>query len=104
MNHFRRWGAVYILAVLTALSFGGMVMSMQPKIEQEGWSEFWSAVFENWQSEWLQLLLQATLLMGVLKHRLFNVEARDIEQLKTDVREIKTAVRVTPRRDDTADT
>lgn len=81
MKHMRRWGAVYILMVLFAGSWAGQAWAMQPKIEQEGWTEFWSATFENWQSEWLQLVFQAILLLGA-KHWLFQADARDLERIE----------------------
>ena len=80
-RHLRRWGAVYILAVLFAGSWIGQAIAMQPVIAEEGWSEFWAASFENWQSEWLQLVFQAVLLLGA-KHWLFRVEAEDLERIE----------------------
>lgn len=79
-KHMRRWGAVYILALLFAGSWFGQLVAMQPKIEQEGWTEFWSSTFENWQSEWLQLVFQAVLLLGA-KHWIFKADARDQERV-----------------------
>ncbi len=34
----------------------------------EFWPEFWSATFENWQSEWLQLAMQALLIAGFAEY------------------------------------
>ncbi|SET48678.1 hypothetical protein [Nonomuraea wenchangensis] len=81
MKHFRRWGAVYILAVLFAGSWIGQAVAMQPEIAEKGWTEFWAATFENWQSEYLQLIIQATLLLGA-KHLLFQADARDLERIE----------------------
>jgi hypothetical protein len=81
VQHFRRWGAVYILALLFAGSWAGQLIAMQPRIDQEGWSEFWAATFENWQSEWLQLVFQAVLLLGA-KHVMFKADARDLERIE----------------------
>jgi hypothetical protein len=81
MNHLRNWGAVYILAVLFAGSWAGQAIAMQPAIAEQGWSEFWAATFENWQSEWLQLVFQAVLLLGA-KHWLFRADARDLERIE----------------------
>jgi hypothetical protein len=81
LKHFRRWGAVYILFLLFAGSWAGQLVAMQPKIEQEGWSEFWASTFENWQSEWFQLVFQAVLLLGA-KHWLFQVDAQDLERIE----------------------
>lgn len=81
MNHMRRWGAVYILVALFAGSWAGQAWAMQPVVEKQGWIEFWSATFENWQSEWLQLVFQAILLLGA-KHWLFQADARDLERIE----------------------
>lgn len=84
MTHMRRWGAVYILGVLFLGSWLGQLWAMQPKIKSEGWSEFWSATFENWQSEWFQLIFQAILLLGA-KHWLFQADARDLERIEEKI-------------------
>lgn len=81
MRHLRRWGAVYILVLLFAGSWFGQAVTMMPEIESEGWGKFWASTFENWQSEWLQLIFQAVLLLGA-KHWLFKVDAEDMERLE----------------------
>jgi hypothetical protein len=58
--------------------------------------QFWSATFENWQSEWLQLLVQAVVLLG-MKHLLFKADAEDMEQLQHDLAEIKEHLGIPPR-------
>lgn len=78
----RRWGAVYILTGLFAGSWLGQAITMQHTIQQDGWIEFWAATLENWQSEWLQLVFQAVLLLGA-KHWLFQVDAEDLERIET---------------------
>lgn len=88
MRHLRNWGAVYILALLFIGSWMGQLVAMQPQIAEKGASEFWSATFENWQSEWLQLIFQAVLLLGA-KHWLFKADADDMERLQSDVSDIK---------------
>jgi len=50
------------------------------------WPRFLNATFENWQSEWLQLVLQAVVLLG-LKHVLFKADAQDMEQVQLDLAE-----------------
>ena len=50
----------------------------------EFWPVFLSATFENWQSEWLQLLVQAVVLLG-MKHVLFKADAEDMEQVQLDL-------------------
>src|SRR5215203_3614685 len=42
--------------------------------------EFFASTFENWQSEWLQLIFQAILLLGA-KHWIFKVDAEDLERI-----------------------
>ena len=84
MKHMRRWGAVYILVLLFTGSWAGQAWAMQPVIGKEGWIEFWSATFENWQSEWLQLVFQAILLLGA-KHWIFQADARDLERIEQKI-------------------
>jgi hypothetical protein len=62
----------------------------------EFWPQFWSATFENWQSEWLQLLVQAVILLG-MKHLLFKADAEDMEQVQMDLAEIKEHLGIPPR-------
>jgi hypothetical protein len=75
------WGAVYILAVLFFGSWAGQAWAMLPEIQAEGWTRFWSATFENWQSDYLQLIVQAILMLGA-KHWLFKAHARDLERIE----------------------
>lgn len=96
MRHFRRWGAVYILVVLFAGSWVGQLIAQTYEFAAEqaqhggefSWQDFWppffSATFENWQSEWLQLVFQAILLLGA-KHWLFQVDAEDIERIEAKI-------------------
>lgn len=81
MKHLRSWGAVYILALLFAGSWAGQMATMVP---ETGWQEFWAATFENWQSEWLQLVFQAILLLGA-KHWIFRAEAKDLERVEAKI-------------------
>lgn len=81
MKHVRRWGAVYILVLMWSFSWAMQAWTMQPEIEKEGWTRFWAATFENLQSEWLQLVFQAILLLGA-KHWLFQADARDLERIE----------------------
>ncbi len=72
----RRWAAVFILLILFISSWAGQFISQLQSEKQiasqhgqefqmsEFWPEFWSATFENWQSEWLQLTLQALIVAG----------------------------------------
>lgn len=98
-THVRRWGAVYVLAVLFIGSFLGQFFTQLSEFrseqEQHGqafvWADyyaaFFAATFENWQSEWLQLVFQAILLLGA-KHLIFRVDAEDMERLEAKVDKI----------------
>jgi hypothetical protein len=81
MRHLRRWGAVYILLALFIGSFLGQAAIAIPT---EGTDAFWAEVLANHQSEWLQLVFQAVLLLGA-KHWLFRVEAEDMERIEKKI-------------------
>ncbi|WP_432477685.1 DUF6766 family protein [Nocardioides sp. GXQ0305] len=96
MKHFRRWGAVYLLLILFLGSWLGQFFTqlMQFRSEQQThgepfvWADFWAhflaSTFENWQSEWFQLIFQAILLLGA-KHWLFQADAEDLERMEKKV-------------------
>ena len=96
MSHIRRWGAVYVLLLLFVGSWLGQFFTQLADFRNEqaahgqefAWSQFWpaflSSTFENWQSEWLQLIFQAILLLGA-KHWIFQVDAEDMERLEKKV-------------------
>lgn len=102
-SHLRRWGAAYLLLALFLGSWVGQFLAGRWEVEQQAaqhgmefaWSEFWpvflSATFENWQSEWLQLLVQAVVLLG-MKHLIFAADAEDMEVVHHDLRLIKQAL------------
>src|SRR5688572_5386792 len=102
-SHLSRWGAAYLLLVLFLASWAGQFAATTAEVgsqaRQHGgvfeWAEFWpvflSATFENWQSEWLQLLVQAVVLLG-MKHLIFAADAEDMEVVHHDLREIKRAL------------
>lgn len=92
--HWRRWGVVYILAVLFLASWAAQLVAQLPKIGGEGWTEFWSATFENWQSEWLQLATQAWLVVG-LADRVFTKSKEDVARLESKVDALVRAKRGT---------
>jgi hypothetical protein len=114
-SHFRRWGAAYLLLALFLASWAGQfvttLMEVGNQAREHGesfqigdfWVVFFSATFENWQSEWLQLLVQAVVLLG-LKHVLFKADAEDMEQVQLDLAEIKANLGIPPRDDLTAET
>lgn len=97
-----------LLLALFLASWGGQFVSMlievgneasqhgQPFSMDEFWPRFFSATFENWQSEWLQLLVQAVVLLG-MKHVLFKADALDMEQVQLDLAEIKEHLGIPPR-------
>lgn len=81
MTHLKRWGAVYILGALFLGSWAGQAIAMSPEIQTEGWIKFWSATLENWQSEWLQLLTQA-LLVVALAPAVFYKGVEDLRRIE----------------------
>jgi hypothetical protein len=99
-RHLKRWGGIYLLAALFVASWIGQFISMLVELgdqaRQHGqsfsmsefWPQFWSATFENWQSEWLQLVFQGVVLLG-MKHVLFKADAEDMEQVQSDLDAIK---------------
>lgn len=109
-SHLRKWGAAYLLLALFVGSWVGQFCFMLAEVgneaaahgEQFQWAEFWpqffSATFENWQSEWLQLLVQAAILLG-LKHVMFKADGQDMEQVQLDLAEIKDHLGIGPRDD-----
>lgn len=102
-SHFRRWGAAYLLLALFLASWVGQfaftIVEVRNDAADHGhefamselWPVFLSATFENWQSEWLQLLVQAVVLLG-MKHLIFTADAEDMEVVQRDLVEIKKAL------------
>ena len=98
-SHLRRWGAVYVLALLFVGSWFGQLLAQLSEFRSDHqtdgepflWADFWphflSSTLENWQSEWLQLVFQAILLLGA-KHLIFRVDAEDLERLEAKVDEV----------------
>jgi hypothetical protein len=107
VKHVRRWGAVYILLLLFVGSWLGQFFAQLAEFRSEQqthgepfvWSDyltqFFASTFENWQSEWLQLIFQAILLLG-MKHWLFQVDAEDMERLENKVDAIAEKVGIDP--------
>jgi len=56
----------------------------------EFWPQFWQSTFENWQSEWFQLFVQAVVLLG-MKHIMFKADAEDMERLEAKVDALLTS-------------
>ncbi len=102
-GHFKRWGAAYLLLGLFLASWLGQFFFTVQQVESEAashgeafewvtfWPQFFATTFENWQSEWLQLLLQAVVLLG-MKHILFAADAEDMEVVQRDLIDIKQAL------------
>jgi hypothetical protein len=99
-QHLRRWGAIYILIILFLGSWLGQFLT-QLSVEkadavEHGQSFEWPAflhqflasTFENWQSEFLQLVVQGVLLLALGRH-LFRADdtasKEDIADLKREV-------------------
>jgi hypothetical protein len=57
----KRWGVAWILAVCFVLSWF-MQFIWQVGAVGDDWDQFFASTFENWQSEFLQLLVQFVLL------------------------------------------
>jgi hypothetical protein len=107
-SHFKKWGAAYLLLFLFLASWVGQFVSQLIEVGNEArqhgesfsmsefWPRFFQATFENWQSEWLQLLVQAVVLLG-MKHVLFKADAMDTEQMQLDLAEIKEHLGIPPR-------
>jgi hypothetical protein len=60
-------------------------------------TQFLASTFENWQSEWLQLIVQGILLLGA-KHWLFQVDAEDMERMGNKVHRIAEELGMDPTR------
>src|SRR3954469_11065546 len=87
-SHLQRYGFFYILVAAFlaswAAQFGTQLMDFQSEQLEHGqqfeWAQFWPdffrATFENWQSEFLQLAVQA-LGMVMLKDKIFAVANDD---------------------------
>jgi hypothetical protein len=107
-SHLKKWGAAYLLLVLFVASWAGQFVTMLIEVGNDArehgesfsmsdfWPQFWASTFENWQSEWLQLLVQAVVLLG-MKHLLFKADALDMEQVQLDLAEIKEHLGIPPR-------
>jgi hypothetical protein len=107
-SHLKKWGAAYLLLALFLASWVGQFVAMLVEVGNDArehgqefsmdefWPQFWSATFENWQSEWFQLFVQAVVLLG-MKHLLFKADAQDMEQVQFDLTEIKEHLGIPPR-------
>lgn len=85
-RHFQYWGALYVLAALFVGSLVGHYV-YQVILSGEDFNKFMSAVFENWQSEWIQLFVQA-LLIQALSHVLYRKVTEDQERMEAKLDEL----------------
>ena len=104
---WRKWTALIILFAFFFLSWGGQYVTQLQQVKQEAkahgqtfqmsdfWPEFWSATFENWQSEWLQLATQA-ILIAALADYLFRKGNRDHYKTQLMIEELRKELK--PRR------
>jgi hypothetical protein len=92
-KHFQNWGVLYILFALFLGSLAGQYI-YQVILGQEDVYKFLSAIFENWQSEWIQLFVQALLIQG-LGHVLYRTETKDQERMERKLDQILAEVRGT---------
>lgn len=95
-RHLRRWGVVWILLGLFLASWVGQWFAQLAEFTADQaehgqsfvWSDFLaaflSATWENWQSEMLQLALQAVLVVG-LADRIFTRSTEDMARLTDEV-------------------
>ncbi len=91
---WRNWGAAIILAVFFLVSWGGQFATQLTVEKQQSeqhnqtfqmsefWPQFWSSTLENWQSEWLQLFMQALLISGF---SVYIFRKQDEEHFKTQL-------------------
>lgn len=90
-SHFQKWGALWILVAMFAVSWVGQALTMRSEIVSHGWGPFWNGSLENWQAEWLSLIVQGALLLA-LGHQLFKADKVDTERLEQKVDETRFAV------------
>jgi len=86
-NHLRRWGAAWILLMLFIASWSMQAVA-QFFWEQEDSGKFWAATFENWQSEWLQLLVQAVVVVGFAE-KLFRKSTEQMDRIEHKIDEMR---------------
>lgn len=85
-RHFQNWGALYILAGLFVGSLVGQFVAAMV-VGHQDLASFLAAIFENWQSEWIQLFVQA-LLINALGHVLYRKEEEDQERMERKLDEL----------------
>ena len=101
---WHKWTAVIVLVVFFTFSWGGQFVSQmeveKQQAEQHGktfqmeefWPQFWSSTFENWQSERLQLTMQA-ILIAALADYIFRIGNRDHYKTQLMIEELREEIR-----------
>lgn len=84
MRHFRRFGFIYILILMFFGSWFGQYVAMVNVAGPFKPDEFWAATFENWQSEFLQLFVQA-LGMYVVADFIFRKADEDMKRIERKI-------------------
>lgn len=102
--HLKRWGAIHLLVLLFLSSWVAQLATQLVQARNEAaahgqqltaaefWPEFLQATTENWQSEFLQLVVQGVLLLGPISALLFaadrNATVDDVARLEDKLDEI----------------
>lgn len=89
MRHLHDWGVCYLLAALFLTAWAGQAAAQWDTIHTLGWSEFWAATLENWQSEFLQLLFQ-TVFVVALADRMFRRSLHDLRRIETKLDKLQS--------------
>lgn len=83
MGHFKRWGAAWILLALFLASWVAHGVVQLLFLKETG-NDFWHSTLENWQSEWLQLLIQAILVVGYAD-KVFHKSVEQMDRIESQV-------------------
>ena len=87
MRRVRDYGLSLTLAALFLVSWGVQAI-VQIGIVGETWPEFWAATFENWQSEFLQLLTFVVLTSSLI-HRGSHESKDGDEEMKAALKRVE---------------
>ena len=90
-EHLRRWGACWILFALFVASWAGQAIAQLHWLNESS-ANFWLSTFENWQSEWLQLLVQAVVVVGCA-NAVFRKSTEDINRIERKVDDLKVMLK-----------
>ncbi|HVV86401.1 MAG TPA: DUF6766 family protein [Kofleriaceae bacterium] len=95
-RHLRRWGAVYLLTLMFLASWTGQFFTQMVDARHDAAAHgeaftlgdylpaFFASTLENWQSEWLGLVIQGAVLLG-MKNLIFRAETEDLERIEAKV-------------------